>query len=219
MDGNHLLPDGRWANMQNQALCQPWDMPWEMQCRIMEQDQLNFLKVKKKAAIEAIKTHEIEERAKRKANIKELQELRKLEVEILPNGEVEIRKEQFGADRKSRANFRVARYEILCPLSEEAGKIFHGEFILTTSDKVNILIDTRNMHSREINVKYNGAGLAFGYSHEKETLLRVTLTRQLLAMAQKTFLPVARGWYRDENGKLKFAFVEDWIWRDVVKYV
>lgn len=218
MNENHLLPNGGWANMQNQALCQPWDMPREMQCRIMEQNYLNFLEVKKKEAIEAIKTREIEEQAKRKADIKELQELRKLDLAILPNGELEIIKEEFGADRRNRANFRVAGYEIFCPLSEEAGRIFHGEFILTMGDKVDILIDIRNMYSREINVKYNGAGLAFGYSHEKETLLRVTLTMQLLSMARKTFLPVVRGWYRDEKGNLKFAFPEDWIWGDVMKY-
>ena len=87
------------------------------------------IEVAKKAQIEAICTFEKRKREEDRANIASLRCLQKTEIILTNDGEVEIRKELFGATKTDRSNFRIVNFTILqTQLQDEEKEVLLIEF-------------------------------------------------------------------------------------------
>ena len=153
------------ANMTAYHLAQMREV--EIRSRLQEKVESAQIEVAKKAQIEAICTFEKRKREEDRANIASLRCLQKTEIILTNDGEVEIRKELFGATKTDRSNFRIR----------------------------------------------------FNFAQRKEAELRESLVVKLQGIAPITVIPESHGWYRNQEGKLSFAFPMDQTWKEVRKQI
>lgn len=207
-------------------------LPQPMQNQLAYQAELDAIKTNhgvaaevEKAAI-AIKKNEamtemsLEAEATRlmlKEDVRTRRELMKTGFEFEANGVIKISQQMFGGDMKDTPPFRVWDICLLKnPSTDEEILTFLYE--LKTGKSGFIHIDTNQMDERYINQKFNAAGISFGFSHGKETIMRQKLVTNMISIAPVKVLPMSRGWYESE-GRPKFCFPEDYTFEEARKYV
>lgn len=203
------------ANMTAYHLAQMREV--EIRSRLQEKVESAQIEVAKKAQIEAICTFEKRKREEDRANIASLRCLQKTEIILTNDGEVEIRKELFGATKTDRSNFRIVNFTILqTQLQDEEKEVLLIEFNSAGRSK-NVFLDTSKLSSKALNEKFNRAGIRFNFAQRKEAELRESLVVKLQGIAPITVIPESHGWYRNQEGKLSFAFPMDQTWKEVRK--
>lgn len=186
--------------------------------RLTEKGEEAFLEVEKKKRIKEddldikIKTAEL------RADIASQRELQKTEVSISREGQIEICKQQFGADRKERFPFQLSEVVLLHGYGVKNEAVLKTVFEIG-GKKVELYWNMKELGERTINKKFNEGGICFGFSQRKETEIRRLVLSKLLSVAREIELPPFHGWYRDKEGKLHFAFPEDMVWQEVRNYV
>lgn len=205
------------ANMTAYHLTQMREV--EIRSRLQEKVESAQIEVAKKAQIEAICTFEKRKREEDRANIASLRRLQKTEIILTNDGEVEIRKELFGATKTDRSNFRIVNFTILqTQLQDEEKEVLLIEFNSAGRSK-NVFLDTSKLSSKVLNEKFNRAGIRFNFTQRKEAELRESLAVKLQGIAPITVIPESHGWYRNQEGKLSFAFPMDQTWKEVRKQI
>ena len=205
------------ANMPAYHLAQMREV--EIRSRLQEKVESAQIEVAKKAQIEAICTFEKRKREEDRANIASLRCLQKTEIILTNDGEVEIRKELFGATKTDRSNFRIVNFTILqTQLQDEEKEVLLIEFNSAGRSK-NVFLDTSKLSSKALNEKFNRAGIRFNFAQRKEAELRESLVVKLQGIAPITVIPESHGWYRNQEGKLSFAFPMDQTWKEVRKQI
>lgn len=152
-----------------------------------------------------------------RANVNMQKELLKTNVEIGTGGEVLIVRQIFGGNLKDEPPFRITSW-VLCKngVNDEAILVFSYE--LAGGRKDVLYIDANNLADRVLNTKFNSGGLRFGFSHAKESMLRLALVVKLIQTAQIRYLPIVHGWYKEE-GKFKYCFPDEYTFEEVKKHV
>ena len=85
-----------------------------------------------------------------RANIASLRCLQKTEIILTNDGEVEIRKELFGATKTDRSNFRIVNFTILqTQLQDEEKEVLLIEFNSAGRSK-NVFLDTSKLSSKAL---------------------------------------------------------------------
>lgn len=205
------------ANMTAYHLAQMREV--EIRSRLQEKVESAQIVIAKRAEIEAICTYEKKQRAEDRANIASLRCLQKTEVVLTNDGEVEICKELFGATKTDRSNFRIVNYAILqSQLQDEEKEVLAIEFACEGKKK-KVFLDTSKLSAKVLNQKFNKAGIHFKFSQRKEAELRENLVIKLQGIAPITVIPESHGWYRNQEGKLSFAFPMDQTWKEVGKQI
>lgn len=205
------------ANMTAYHLAQMREV--EIRSRLQEKVESAQIEVAKKAQIEAICTFEKRKREEDRANIASLRRLQKTEIILTNDGEVEIRKELFGATKTDRSNLRIVNFTILqTQLQDEEKEVLLIEFNSAGRSK-NVFLDTSKLSSKALNEKFNRAGIRFNFAQRKEAELRESLVVKLQGIAPITVIPESHGWYRNQEGKLSFAFPMDQTWKEVRKQI
>ena len=205
------------ANMTAYHLAQMREV--EIRSRLQEKVESAQIEVAKKAQIEAICTFEKRKREEDRANIASLRCLQKTEIILTNDGEVEIRKELFGATKTDRSNFRIVNFTILqTQLQDEEKEVLLIEFNSAGRSK-NVFLDTSKLSSKALNEKFNRAGIRLNFAQRKEAELRESLVVKLQGIAPITVIPESHGWYRNQEGKLSFAFPMDQTWKEVRKQI
>lgn len=205
------------ANMTAYHLAQMREV--EIRSRLQEKVESAQIEVAKKAQIEAICTFEKRKREEDRANIASLRRLQKTEIILTNDGEVEICKELFGATKTDRSNFRIVNFTILqTQLQDEEKEVLLIEFNSAGRSK-NVFLDTSKLSSKALNEKFNRAGIRFNFAQRKEAELRESLVVKLQGIAPITVIPESHGWYRNQEGKLSFAFPMDQTWKEVRKQI
>lgn len=191
----------------------------ETRARLQEEMERARTEIAKKAQIEAICTCEKRKREEDRANIASLRRLQKTEIILTNDGEVEIRKELFGATKTGRSNFRIVNFTILqTQLQDEEKEVLLIEFNSAGRSK-NVFLDTSKLSSKALNEKFNRAGIRFNFAQRKEAELRESLVVKLQGIAPITVIPESHGWYHNQEGKLSFAFPMDQTWKEVRKQI
>lgn len=186
----------------------------ETRGRLQEETASAQIEIAKRAAMEEVITYEKKQREKNRADIVSLRQLQKTEIVISTEGEVEIRKELFGEMKSDRTNFRIVNFIILQSLQEREKEALVIEFSCTGRVK-KVFLDTANLTRKVIRQKFNQAGIHFKLSQKKEEEIREVLIAHLLENAPIKEISEVHGWYRNQEGKLLFAFPEDQTWKEI----
>ncbi len=186
----------------------------EAKWRLREELESAKVEVQKRAAIEEIISREKERREKNRADTVSLRQLQKTEIVVTVDGKVEIHKELFGGGKVDRPNFQIIEFTQYLLEVEEAYGIFEIVFMCSGETR-KVYLNLANVTSKEVNKKFNRAGICFGFSHGKESELREMLVVKLLSNAPRKRLPAKHGWFRDTDLKLNFAFPTDLTWKEL----
>ncbi len=186
----------------------------EAKWRLREELESAKVEVQKRAAMEELITYEKKQREQNRSDIASLRQLQKTEIVVTTEGKVEIHKELFGEGKVDRPNFQIIEFTQY--LLEEAGAYGIFEIVFMSTGGVRkMYLNLANVTSKEVNKKFNRAGIRFGFSHGKESEIREMLVVKLLAIAPVRRLPAKHGWFRDADLKLHFAFPTDLTWKEL----
>lgn len=186
----------------------------EVRWRLTEEMEKAKVEVQKRAAIEEIISCEKERREKNRADTASLRQLQKTEIVVSLEGEIEIRKEQFGESRVDRPDFQIIEFTQYLLEIEESHGILEIVFMCPGGVR-KVYLDLDNITPKEVNKKFNRTGIRFGFSHGKESEIREMLVVKLLSIAPVRRLPAKHGWFRDTDLKLHFAFPTDLTWKEL----
>ena len=147
----------------------------EIRSRLQEKVESAQIEVAKKAQIEAICTFEKRKREEDRANIASLRCLQKTEIILTNDGEVEIRKELFGATKTDRSNFRIVNFTILqTQLQDEEKEVLLIEFNSAGRSK-NVFLDTSKLSPNQ----FSALHFSYLFSHFLPCLIHRKRKRQL----------------------------------------
>lgn len=152
-----------------------------------------------------------------RADIASKKELQVTKLCFSETGEIIVHRELFGEDYKGTAPFKIVSANILVCMDPEKPRVLLMEFEVN-DHRVPVFVSLKQWDSRAINIAFNRAGLAFGFSHGKETTMRCELVGCIQKVASVARVPLNHGWYRDEK-EIKFAFPESTTWEEVECYV
>lgn len=186
----------------------------EARGRLKEEMVSAQIEITKRATMEEVITYEKMQREKNRSDIASLRQLQKTEIVVTVEGKVEIHKELFGGGKVDRPNFQIIEFTKYLLEGEEAYGIF--EIVFMCSGEIRkVYLNLANVISKEVNKKFNRAGICFGFSHGKESEIREMLVVKLLSSAPRRSLPAKHGWFRDTDLKLNFAFPTDLSWKEL----
>jgi len=189
-----------------------------MQLHVTEATQKAAIEIYKKKAMEDISTQAAAERDKQRADISSRRELQITNVEIQQGGKIRISRELFGDDFIGAVPFTYVQSFMLECSGNENEKILYVKLSSKDKREIEVYMDPEKLEDHYINKKCNSAGICFGFSHAKETLVRKILIDRVRSLAKPVPLCPKHGWY-EKDGRIGYAFPETCTWEEVKKRV
>lgn len=208
------------------------DISIEMQRQLQDRCMQDMMQISKELSIKAgeaeiavrkkdceavINVNSQEHLCKKKADIAARRELMKTEIFISEGGEIRITRQMFGEELNAKVPFTIKECTVFKTQNRKESilRFMFSDGLKRTGE---IYFVDGALDDRTINKKFNAAGIRFGHSHEKETMLRQELIVKLISKAEVQYVPLKKGWYI-ENGFYKFCFPEDITFEEVRRNV
>lgn len=137
------------------------------------------------------------------------------ELEIVSDGRILYSRKGFESVAELKVPFQIPGVVLFRCENSDRSILSIG--YVRGNQKGGVYIWTDKLDDRTVNRKFNESGLTCGLAKGKEADFRSLLVQKCIKLAHEKWVPPRHGWYWTE-GEARFAFPEDFTWREVAGY-